>query len=164
MKKHLLIFAMTLCLPIMAVSMGQAHEEKDKKLTVQDYARAQGMMADSLNDLILHRINSSGWTRDNHFWYNTNTVRGHQFLLVDPQDKTTESLFDHSKLARALSEKEGRDIEPFNLPFQRLQFSEGGNRIFFSRYSYNLETGQLKRRKDQSQRPRVFGDASNSPD
>jgi len=155
---------MALCFPFMAMSMGQTHKEKDKKLTAQDYARAQRMMTDSLNELILHRINSSGWTRDNHFWYNTNTGRGHQFLLVDPHDKTTEPLFDHSKLARALSEKEGRDIEPFNLPFQRLQFSEDGNRIFFSQYSYNLETGQLKRREERGKRPRAFGAASISPD
>ncbi len=164
MKRNLTLLAMFLCFPFMVASMGQPNQDSNRQLTPQDYARAQGMMSDSLNDLILNRINSSGWTDDNRFWYNTNTSRGHRFIEVHPEDKTREPLFDHSKLAKALSKKEGKAVDPDHLPFQRIRFSDDGKRIFFMHYSYHLETGELKQHKDKQGRPGLFEAASISPD
>lgn len=163
-KKIFTLLLLAFCLPLMAASMGQGDKNPGKELTRDDYARARSMMADSLNGLILNRVNSQGWTSDNRFWYNTNTAGGHRFFVVHPEDQKREALFDHSKLAEALSEKEGTEIDPDNLPFQRIRFSEDGERIFFMQYAYHLATGELKEREEKDRRPGFFEAASISPD
>ncbi|HKL37593.1 MAG TPA: DPP IV N-terminal domain-containing protein, partial [Bacteroidales bacterium] len=79
----------------------------------------------------------------------TNIPQGHRFVIVDPQEDTRESLFDHEQLAKALSEKEEKEFNPFELPFQRIRFSDDCKRIFFHSYSYNLATGDLEKLTNQ---------------
>src|SRR6056297_3234892 len=142
MKRHLALLLLTFFIPFLVAAQPKKDDNNLKKLTQEDYARAQRLMDRKLNDLITGRINSSGWTKDNRFWYNTNIPEGHRFVIVDPNEGTKGSLFNHEKLAEALSEKEEKEIEPFGLPFRRIRFSDEGKKIFFSSYSYNLETDE----------------------
>ena len=145
MKKHLTLLTIALCAPFILSAQGAKNQQGHKRLTSEDYSRAERLMDRELNELVLNRINSSGWTKDNRFWYNTNIPKGHRFVIVDPQKGTRESLFDHEQLAQALSEKEEKDFKPFDLPFQRIRFSDDGRRILFDSYSYHLETGELEK-------------------
>src|SRR6056297_2008287 len=142
MKKHLTLLLLAFSIPFIVAAQPAKNDNHHEKLTQEDYSRAVRPMNRKLNDLILNRINSSGWTKDNRFWYNTNIPEGHRFVIVDPNEGTKGSLFNHEKLAEALSEKEEKEIEPFGLPFRRIRFSDEGKKIFFSSYSYNLETDE----------------------
>ena len=161
MKKHLTLLTIALCAPFILSAQGAKNQQGHKRLTSEDYSRAERLMDRELNELVLNRINSSGWTKDNRFWYNTNIPKGHRFVIVDPQKGTRESLFDHEQLAQALSEKEEKDFKPFDLPFQRIRFSDDGRRILFDSYSYHLETGELEKSENPG---RTRPTAALSPD
>jgi dipeptidyl-peptidase 4 len=65
------------------------------------------------------------------FWYR-NDVRGtKEFILVDPAEGTRGPVFDHARLAEALSAKLGRTIDATRLPFQEIGFSEDGASLSF---------------------------------
>ena len=75
-------------------------------------------------------------------WYNWKDHTGSHFYLVVPTTKTKRLLFDHVKLAAALSEASHRAYEPGNLPFTTLRFTKNHKSIHFSvdsvRYAWNL--------------------------
>jgi len=144
MKKHLALLLLAFSIPLIGAAQPTKNDDHRKKLTQEDYARAERLMDRKLNELVTGHINSSGWTRDKRYWYNTNIPEGHRFMIADPQESTRKVLFDHKKLATALSEKEGKEMKPFDLPFQRIGFSKDGKKILFRQYSYGLETGQLE--------------------
>lgn len=162
--KQITLLAIFLCFPFLIASYGSNDGDEQRKLSRDDYARAQGMMHDSLNSLIINRVNNSGWTAKNLFWYNKNIPEGHKFYRVDPADASTEALFDHRRLAAALSEMEGKEIDPFDLPFKRVRFSERGKKIFFMQYAYDLETDELRKERPKRERRGLFADASVAPD
>ena len=153
MKKQLTLLVMAFYFPCLLASCSASAQDENKKLTPADYARAERMMSDSLNDLVMNHINSSGWTPDNRFWYNKNISGGHRFFVFDPEAGTTKPLFDHDKLADALSDIENKKYEPDQLPMRRLQFSKDGKSVLFSQYRYHLNTSELTVTENERRRP-----------
>lgn len=66
----------------------------------------------------------------NQFWYRLNLSTNEQeFILVDAIQGKREPAFDHARLAKALSEKTGKTIEPHKLPFDAIRFSDDGKSL-----------------------------------
>ncbi|RAG85080.1 S9 family peptidase [Streptacidiphilus pinicola] len=62
------------------------------------------------------------WLGDgNRFWYAVNTATGKRFVLVDPQKGIRQEAFDHERLAEALAEASGQDVQAGALPFPMIQ-------------------------------------------
>ena len=60
----------------------------------------------------------------NRFWYRRRTgPKTHDFVLVDPAEKTRKSAFDHDALARFLSEETGKRISSKRLQLIALEFA-----------------------------------------
>ena len=66
------------------------------------------------------------------FSYRRHTRRGHEFFFVDPAQRQKRPAFDHARLAQALSEQLGQPVDPFALPFERIQFTADGQSIEFA--------------------------------
>jgi dipeptidyl aminopeptidase/acylaminoacyl peptidase len=87
------------------------------------------------------------------FWYLSQTRSGKEFILVDVEHKTRKPVFDHSKLATALSEKTGRLYEKYNLPFDTIEFLEDGDSILIEvddhLWRYDLGNNQIEKIKSR---------------
>jgi len=167
MKKTSLLIAVILAIPLLTASAQQ------KALTVEDYDRALKAMDRGLNNLIDNRIVSSGWLKSGKFWYDLSTAAGHTCMIIDPADGVSKELFDHKALAAAMSKLDGKSYDAADLPMGRISFSEDETSISFNGYTYNLDTGELKKserggRGDSGGRMaamrRFFGSAADSPD
>lgn len=81
-------------------------------------------------------------------WYNWRDRTGSRFYLVVPQARVKRPLFDHAKVAAALSETHRRAYEPQNLPFTTLDFTKDHRRIRFTvdtvRYEWHLQDETLR--------------------
>jgi dipeptidyl-peptidase 4 len=81
-------------------------------------------------------------------WYNWRDRSGSRFLLVTPASKAKRPLFDHSKLAAALSATHRKAYEAHSLPFQTLNFTKDHQKIRFTvdstRYEWSLASETLK--------------------
>ena len=59
------------------------------------------------------------------FWYSYNTRDGRRFMLVDPIKKTKTPLFDHAKMAAALTMITRIPYDAQHLPFTQVRFIKG---------------------------------------
>jgi dipeptidyl aminopeptidase/acylaminoacyl peptidase len=92
-------------------------------VTAEDYQRAESFLSRNIQDLVYGLEVSPTWIEESHdFWYRINTREGKRFLIVDPDKKQKEPVFDHEKLARALSEKTEKSYGSGELPFDSFKF------------------------------------------
>ena len=72
-----------------------------------DYAKAERMLTWNTAPLVANDILSVTWLADStRFWYRVSRPAGYEFVLVDPVTNTTRPVFDHLKLASALTRME----------------------------------------------------------
>jgi dipeptidyl aminopeptidase/acylaminoacyl peptidase len=91
----------------------------------EDYARAEGFLAEHTESLVLGGDVQPRWLEDGRFWYANRIEGGVEHILVDPAQVTRERAFDHERMAAALSAEAGRPIEPLALPIAFLRFQGG---------------------------------------
>ena len=101
-------------------------------LTADDYARAERFLAQGTYPLISGVPGRATWLPDGRAWYRVSTADGAEFIMTDPEEGTRAPAFDHARLAEALREATGRDIEPARLPFRDFELSEGGRNVTFT--------------------------------
>ena len=76
---------------------------------------------------------SPHWIQNNTcFWYR-NDLRGgaKEFILVNAEKGTREKVFDHAKLAAALTKATGTEYQPDHLPFSEIEVAEDLQAILF---------------------------------
>src|SRR6476646_5055897 len=99
-----------------------------------DYARAERMLTWNTAPLVANDILSVTWLADStRFWYRVSRPAGYEFVLVDPVANTTRPVFDHLKLASALTRMEaGRaSYEATTLPFYTFTLLGGDRTLRF---------------------------------
>lgn len=88
---------------ILLVSLSMAGSaQQGRKLTFEDYARAERFMNYNANPLVDHTVDHPMWLSDGRFWYQDHTAEGTTYIVVDPEKKTKGAAFDHARLAMAL--------------------------------------------------------------
>jgi len=86
-------------------------------------------MKGSLSDLVTDGTVTPTWIRQSsRFWYLKKTPAAKEFLLVDGERNTRAPLFDHEKLAGALSATAGKIYTATALPFDTLNYSTTAGR------------------------------------
>lgn len=114
-----------------------------RTVTAEDYAHAEKFLSKFMSPLVFSASVRPNWIDDNFFYYRNTIPEGFEFVLVDAKKKQRTRAFDHKKLALALSEAAENEYEPFNLPFQSIDFSEKRDSITFTvdstRYSYQIK-------------------------
>ncbi len=99
------------------------------QFTIEDYARAERMLAPSTLPLVSGTAGPISWLPDGRFWYRATTTEGSTFYLVDPVKKTRAPAFDHAALAAALGRANGNSVKPERLPFGGFVLSRDGASI-----------------------------------
>src|SRR6266849_2363877 len=102
-----------------------------RRLTTDDYSRAEKFLGYNTNPLMLHAPARPVWLADDRFWYRVPTERGTEFILEDPVRGTRGPAFDQAKVAAALSSASGTPYEAFHLPFAQFTFEEAGGMMGF---------------------------------
>ncbi|MEJ2701528.1 MAG: DPP IV N-terminal domain-containing protein, partial [Sedimentisphaerales bacterium] len=101
--------------------------------TLSDYQRALSLNKTIANKVFKARVNPH-WFGDNaRFWYRNDLPDGErEFILVDAERGTRKRAFDHERLAGALDEATGREVQAEKLSIERLTFDESGSTLTFS--------------------------------
>jgi dipeptidyl-peptidase 4 len=120
--------------PFVAVALSLAaalpvQAQAPRRLTADDYARAERMLAPQTTPLVSGTAGRATWLADGRFWYRATTPTGSTFQLVDPRRRTRQPLFDHVRLAAALSQALDSTISPDRLPFQTLELAADGRAV-----------------------------------
>jgi len=89
------------------VASTAAAAQQQPRLTADDYARAERMLAPSVLPLITGFGVRPTWLADGRFWYRATVPNGTTFYMVDPARRTRDALFDATRLASALATVSG---------------------------------------------------------
>ncbi|MBQ4913821.1 DPP IV N-terminal domain-containing protein [Maribacter sp. MMG018] len=142
--------------------------------TLKDYKKA--MAVDSLfRNKVFNVPSAFRWSGDTTLWYVNNTKEGKEYMLVDPLQKKQKKCFDHDVLAKLLSVKFNKQVDPKNIDIKELDFNDHRTEVEFvfedARISYNIEKGTLtlleevesKRKKKNEYWGNRFDETSNLP-
>jgi len=106
---------MLLGLSLFVVAPDVHGQELERRLTEEDYAAAERMLAQHTEPLV-HRADVAPiWLEDGRFWYATSVPGGREHLLVDPRVPSRAPAFDHARLATALASASGERVGPLDL-------------------------------------------------
>lgn len=116
--------------------------------TVEDYNRAYSLKDRFSGNKVFYSNVQPQWLENTHqFWYVRNTPEGRIYVLVNADKKERKELFNHSKLAKALSDASGKDIKPEALPLNHVSLNEGADTLYFvfdnQRWQYAIRKNQL---------------------
>jgi dipeptidyl aminopeptidase/acylaminoacyl peptidase len=100
---------------------------KPYQFTIEDYARAERMLAPTTFPLVSGTAGQTEWLPGDRFWYRGTTTEGTTFFLVDPSKKTRAPAFDHAAVAGALSRASGTTVKGEKLPFNSFEMSADGS-------------------------------------
>ena len=111
--------SLSLALGLVLVCGGYATSaEAQVEVTTEDYARAERVLGWNLTPLVAGDVVSPVWMRGGErFWYRNKTGSGHEFIVVDPSAGTRTLLFDHARLAAAMSVANDTSYVGRKLPF-----------------------------------------------
>ncbi|HET9015260.1 MAG TPA: DPP IV N-terminal domain-containing protein, partial [Thermomicrobiaceae bacterium] len=94
-----------------------------RQLSRQDYARAERFLPWNAERLVFGLSVEPHWLDDGRFWYRRRAADGHAFVLVDPAADSSQPLFDHDRLAAALSVASGTAYVGTGLPFEKVEIA-----------------------------------------
>jgi dipeptidyl-peptidase-4 len=97
------------------------------RAAAQDYQRAEQFLTWNTLRHVYHDQVTPTWYRDStRFFYRVHTRAGFQFVAVNPATGVKRPLFDHARLAAALSVAADTAFDPGKLPFPTVTFDDDG--------------------------------------
>jgi dipeptidyl aminopeptidase/acylaminoacyl peptidase len=88
-----------------------------------DYSKAERFLTwNASRSIAGDEVRPQWMADDNRFWYRNKTGSGYEFVLVDPVRNAQGPLFDHYRLAAAMSLAHDTTYQPEKLPFQSFRF------------------------------------------
>lgn len=106
---------------------------KPYQFTIEDYARAERMLAPTVFPMVSNTAAGTTWLADGRFFYRAATKDGATFYLVDPVKKTRVPAFDHAAIAAALNQASGSTTAKADrLPFGTFTMSNDASTITVS--------------------------------
>ena len=148
---HWLLFA------VVAGSLQACSSEP--QVTSDHYRRAEALLAPNVRETVYHLEARPNWLEDSTgFWHVTHTREGKRFFHTSIDKAETKPAFDHPVLAAALAEKTGEEIDPADLPFDRIRIPEDGVIAFRhdeADWEFDTESMDLSRQDENNdERPR----------
>jgi dipeptidyl aminopeptidase/acylaminoacyl peptidase len=110
----------------------QAAEHKPYQFTIEDYARAERMLAPTMFPLVSGTASQVTFLPDGRFWYRSATATGATYFLVDPVKKTRVPAFDHQAVAAAITSATGTKATADKLPFFTMTLANDASSISVS--------------------------------
>ncbi len=100
---------------------------------LEDYQRAQRFLPGNLRHLVFPADVAPHWIEKTHrFWYERNTAKGKEYVLVDADQNTTAPAFDHVRLGEALSRASKKEFSATALLLSDIEFVDHEKSIHFS--------------------------------
>jgi dipeptidyl-peptidase-4 len=115
------VFLLAISAPLVA--------QEPRKLTVEDYARAEKFLGATAAPLVAGTIGRPTWLEDGRFWYRATVPNGSAFYVVDAARRTRQAAFDQPRLAAALAAATGGRVEGNRLPFLAFELSKDNRTI-----------------------------------
>lgn len=115
---------------IVALLLVATPSKAQEEVTAEDYARAEKFLGANTNGLVLNTVSGIQWLDEDKLIYQRSVEDGSEFILVDAASKTKNPAFDHQRLAESLSELEGIQVQPHQLPFRTFDYEEGKSLSF----------------------------------
>ena len=101
-----------------------------RAFTGAEYDQAAKMLGGAVNALVVGGTAPNvSWLADGKFFYRSVRPTATEFVLVDPRGKSRTPLFDHEKVASALSSATGSVFTASALPFQTVELSSDRRQI-----------------------------------
>lgn len=98
-----------------------------------DYNRAEQFLSWHTSQMISGNQVTPEWLEDGRrFWYRNSLGSGHEFIVVDPAGRIRRPLFDHHRLAAAMSMADDTAYAGEKLPFDDFEFVEELETIEFN--------------------------------
>ena len=96
-----------------------------------DYEQAANLR-EKLQPLASNIVEQRSWIeKTSRFWYRKSVKGGFEFNVVDALTATRKIAFDHEKLAAALATVLEDKVDPNNLPFSSIRFTDDDNSVEF---------------------------------
>lgn len=116
--------------------------------TVEDYNRAYALREKYNAKHVLYAGVVPHWVdQTSAFWYVRQTEKGKEYVKVDAASKKRTALFDQQKMAAALTEKAGREINAYNLPLQNCRLNISLDTLRFQLdgkfWAYSIKNNRL---------------------
>lgn len=116
--------------------------------TVEDYNRAYALREKYNAKHVLYAGVVPHWVdQTSAFWYVRQTEKGKEYVKVDTASKKRTALFDQQKMAAALTEKAGREINAYNLPLQNCRLNISLDTLRFQLdgkfWAYSIKNNRL---------------------
>lgn len=116
--------------------------------TVEDYNRAYALREKYNAKHVLYAGVVPHWVdQTSAFWYVRQTEKGKEYVKVDAALKKRTALFDQQKMASALTEKAGREINAYNLPLQNCRLNISLDTLRFQLdgkfWAYSIKNNRL---------------------
>lgn len=116
--------------------------------TVEDYNRAYALREKYNAKHVLYAGVVPHWVdQTSAFWYVRQTEKGKEYVKVDAASKKRTALFDQQKMASALTEKAGREINAYNLPLQNCRLNISLDTLRFQLdgkfWAYSIKNSRL---------------------
>lgn len=144
-----------------------AHEEM-VTISEEDYRRAESLLSWNLRDKVLRSNIRPNWIDGDRFWYRTRTEDGFRFYRVDPDARERSHAFDHERLAEALTETLGEDLDKTisadDLPFTTFRYIHDETALFFRAEGKQWECDLEEYVCTESERPEQPSHSVLSPD
>jgi dienelactone hydrolase len=97
------LYGAMVCGLLAAASYAGNAMAEGRTLTAQDYAQAERFMPYNTAPLVDHAVHTVHWLDGTHFWYVDHDAHGDHYLQMDVSSGKASPLFDHVKLANALT-------------------------------------------------------------
>jgi dipeptidyl-peptidase-4 len=112
-----LLVALIAAVTFVAPAQGQTIQ-----LTADDYARAERFLTANTEPLVTGGSVEPRWLYDGRFWYRNAVVGGAEFVMVDPASAEKGRVFDHQRMAAAMSAVLDSTVEALTLPIADMEF------------------------------------------
>ncbi|HUT13683.1 MAG TPA: prolyl oligopeptidase family serine peptidase [Thermoguttaceae bacterium] len=91
----------------------------------QDYQRAASYGERTRDKVFRQNVRPTWFDGDARFWYRVDTgPEQYEFVLVDAEKGVRRPAFDHQRLAASLADASGEKVDPKQLPFRSISFSD----------------------------------------
>ena len=130
-----------------------------QNLTLEDYNRAVSYTyGNSYNKRVFNLSTDVNWFKDNlGIWFIDYSKEGKTYKNVSFKNYTVTTLFNHVKLANALSEFSQKEVESNNLSLSNIEFEDGENLSFEALgkvYILNLNSYELQLKRKKKKEPK----------
>ncbi|MEX0314088.1 MAG: DPP IV N-terminal domain-containing protein, partial [Allomuricauda sp.] len=136
-------------------------------ITKEDYERAVGYLYANYNNKKVFNLDTRiNWFKDSSgFWFSDYNQDGRLYKTMDLKVYQSKLLFDHSRVAKAISKHTQEDVKPNQLEIYNIDKSGEGQLSFEhdgSSYVLNLSTYELQKNEEKKEEENRF--ESKSPD